>query len=59
MALPFSIANQVPIFDTTQRQLNELVAIANARGDQVNTPTAIVATLINRELRKESKNETT
>lgn len=52
--MKFKIANQVPIFAITQRQLNELVDIANKRGDQVNTPVAIVASLIDRELRKES-----
>ena len=53
--MKFKIASQVPIFDTTQRQLNELVEIANKRGNQVSTPAAIVASLIDRELRKELK----
>lgn len=49
----FKIASQVPVFDTTQRQLEQLVEIASKRGDQ-KTPAAIVASLIDRELRKEN-----
>ncbi len=48
----FKIASQVPIFAPTQRQLNKLLEIANKRGDQT-TPALIVASLIDRELRKE------
>ena len=54
--MKFNIASQVPIFAPTQRQLNELVEIANKRGDQA-SPTTIVAGLINRELRKELAND--
>jgi hypothetical protein len=49
----FKIASQIPIFLTTQRQLNKLLEIANKRGDQT-SPAAIVASLIDRELRKEN-----
>ena len=50
--MKFNIASQVPILAPTQRQLNELVEIANNRGDQT-TPALIVASLIDKELRKE------
>jgi hypothetical protein len=51
--MKFNIASQVPIFALTQRQLNQLVEIASKRGDQ-SSPIAIVASLIDRELRKET-----
>lgn len=47
------VKSNIPILAPTQCQLDELVAIANKRGDHVNTPAAIVAALIDRELRKE------
>lgn len=50
--MKFKIANQVSIFTITSKQLNQLVEIASKRGDQT-TPATIVASLIDRELRKE------
>ena len=51
------LCDQVPIFDTTQRQLKELAEIREARGEIVSDPVTIIAILVHLELLKEKKNE--
>ena len=47
----------LPLFKTTQHQLNELAAIREARGEPVTEPALVVASLIHLELIREKKNE--
>lgn len=52
--MKFKITNQVSILTITNKQLNQLVELRHKRGDIMATPTTIVASLIDRELRKEN-----